>query len=149
MGNKCKASFVRESGYFLCSGTELTDQNRSSQVQYYALAVASTSFRKKEMAPSLLPGNVPQSMTTSPSSLPAQLLTGCLAKPTEPDRKTPVVKPRAWLKQAALLFSNSVTALAVIKYRDFSCGTSLPAQTSPSHSHEAPPHGAEGHTAWL
>lgn len=45
--NKCKVSFVRESGYSLCSGTGLTDQNRSSLVQYYALAVDSTSFREK------------------------------------------------------------------------------------------------------
>lgn len=45
--NKCKVSFVRESGYFLCSDTGLTDQNRSSLVQYYALAVDSTSYRKK------------------------------------------------------------------------------------------------------
>lgn len=46
--NKCKVSFVRESGYFPCSGTGLTDQSSSSLVQqYYALAVDSTSFRKK------------------------------------------------------------------------------------------------------
>lgn len=45
--NKCKASFIRENGHFLCSGTGLTDQNRSSIAQYHALAVASTSFRKK------------------------------------------------------------------------------------------------------
>lgn len=47
VANKCKVSFVRESGYFLCSGTGLTDQNKSSLVQYYALAVDSMSFRKK------------------------------------------------------------------------------------------------------
>lgn len=44
---KCKASFVRESGHFLCRGTGLTDQNRFCPAQYYALAAASAYFREK------------------------------------------------------------------------------------------------------
>lgn len=77
--NKCKVSFVRESGYFLRSGgTGLTDQNRSSLVQYYALAVDSTSFRKKLLHHSCLLSHY---ITTSPSSLAGKLLTERLASP--------------------------------------------------------------------
>lgn len=124
--NKCKGSSVRESGYSLCSGTGLTDQNRSSLVQYYALAVDSTSFREKLLHPS------------------------CLAM----YRSTLQLHPVHWLvsfsqdallahraSQKALLSEQPCCSQTQLKpYQwsntDFGCATSLLAKTPPSHSHE-------------
>lgn len=52
-------------------------------------------------------------VTTSPSSLVRQLLTGCLASPQSQSEST--------AKWAALLLSNSVTALPVIQHRLWIC----------------------------
>lgn len=79
VGNKCKASFVRESGHFLCNSTGLTDQNRSSLVQEPWQWSPRSSKTNDSITLPLLHGHVSQYITTSPSSPAGQLLTGCLA----------------------------------------------------------------------